>query len=369
MRVVLTGGGTGGHIYPALSVAAELAGDEILYVGAADGPEAEIVPAAGLEFRGLSAAKLSRGGGLRLVGAATRLLRGVVEGVLLLRERRPDAVLGTGGYASVGVMAAAIILRIPTVVHEANSVPGRANALFGRFADRIAVTFPGTEKSFPPGRVVVTGMPVRAELRDADPAKARERYGWDPARPVLLVSGGSGGAESLNRAMLDALPHLGGLELQILHQTGRGQYDAVAGAASLLRVPGVHYQSEPYIDRMPDAMAAADLIVTRAGSSTLAEITAAGLPSITVPYPHAVADHQTTNARALASTGATVTIPDGELTGERLATEIRMLLDQPERLEAMRVASRSAARPDAASAVAGLLREAAARRPQRRATA
>lgn len=357
MRIVLTGGGTGGHIYPALSVAGCLAGHDLLYVGTAEGPEASVVPRAGLTFQSVPSRKLSRRptpGNLVAVGVS---LWGVARAVGLLRAWRPDVVLGTGGYASAGVMFAAALLRIPSVVHEANVVPGRVNRLLAALCTRIAVTYEPSLKFFPAGKAVVTGLPVRPELQNADPAWAIREYGLDPKVPTLVVSGGSGGARTLNEAVVAALPELSKRRLQVVHQTGKTQIERVLEAAG--SQAGGWYRPVPYVDEMPSLLAAAALILCRAGSSTLAEVTALGLPAIAVPYPHAVADHQTSNAEALVQAGAGVLVRDAELDGRRLVAEVAALLDDEGRLNRMREASRALGRPDAAQRVADLLTEVA----------
>ncbi|MGV3722244.1 MAG: undecaprenyldiphospho-muramoylpentapeptide beta-N-acetylglucosaminyltransferase [Actinomycetota bacterium] len=365
--MVLTGGGTGGHIYPALSVAGCLAGHELLYVGTADGPESQVVPRAGLTFQSVPSRKLSRRptpGALLALGVS---LWGVARAVGLLRAWRPDVVLGTGGYASAGVMFAAALLRIPTVVHEANVVPGRVNRLLAAMCTRIAVTYEPSLRYFPKGKAVVTGLPVRPELQNADPAWAIREYGLDPNVPTLVVSGGSGGAQSLNQAVAAALPALAERRLQVVHQTGKSQIESVLKAVE--GRAGAWYQPVPYVDELPSLLAAATLILCRGGSSTLAEVTALGLPAIVVPYPHAVADHQTSNAKALAEAGAGVLVRDAELDGARLAREVSALLDNPPRLKQMREASRGLGRPDAAQRVADLLQDVASRNRVRRGAA
>jgi UDP-N-acetylglucosamine--N-acetylmuramyl-(pentapeptide) pyrophosphoryl-undecaprenol N-acetylglucosamine transferase len=361
VRVVLTGGGTGGHIYPALSVAQCLAGEELLYVGSADGPEATIVPQAGLTFRSVPSRKLSRRPSPGALVALAVSTWGVLRAIGLLRSWRPDVVLGTGGYASAGIMFAASLLRIPTVIHEANAIPGRVNQILSRFCTRVAVTYEATRTHFPAGKTVFTGMPVRLDLQEADPARARADYGLRSEVPTVLVSGGSGGAQTLNRAVVEALPRLedgcpNNGPLQIVHQTGKKLYDEVVQQVG--QTPPF-YHPLAYIDHMPALLAASTLIVCRGGSSTLAEVTAMGLPAIVVPYPFAVADHQSHNAAALAETGAAVLINDGDFTGERLVAETCGLLREPERLNAMREASRRLGKPDAAERVAQMLREVA----------
>ena len=366
MRVVLTGGGTGGHIYPAISVAGCLAGHDLLYVGTAEGPEATIVPRSGLPFRTVPSRKLSRKptpGTLLALGVSAW---GVLRAIGLLRSWKPDVVLGTGGYASAGIMFAAAVLRIPTVVHEANVAPGRVNRLLARLCTRVALTYESSRHFFPAEKVELTGLPVRPELQEADPEPARRTYGLDPNRPVLLISGGSGGAQTLNKAVLEALPELSHRSLQVVHQTGKTQYEGVVQAAGTLPPD---YHPLAYVDDMPSLLAAASLIVCRGGSSTLAEVTALGLPAIVVPYPFAVADHQTYNGRALADADAAVLVADRELNGARLLQEIDGVLNDPARLEQMRQASRAQGRPDAARRVADLLLELGARSRKRSAAA
>ncbi|MFN3650025.1 MAG: undecaprenyldiphospho-muramoylpentapeptide beta-N-acetylglucosaminyltransferase [Armatimonadota bacterium] len=355
MRVVLTGGGTGGHIYPALSVAQCLTDAELLYVGTAEGPEAQIVPRSGLTFRTVPSRKLSRRpspGALLALAVSTW---GVLRAAALLRSWRPDVVLGTGGYASAGVMFAAALLRIPTVVHEANAVPGRVNQLLGRLCTRVAITYAASERYFSGARTVLTGLPVRAGLRTADPTWAQQEYRLDPARPTLLVTGGSGGAQTLNRAVVQALPRLG---VQVVHQTGKKLLADVR--AEVGQVPEWYHPTD-YVEDLPSLMAASRLIVCRGGSSTLSEVTAVGRPAIVVPYPYAVADHQTKNASALADAGAVLLVPDAELDGARLTREVEALLADPARLQRMQDASRAQGRPEAAREVADLLREVARR--------
>jgi UDP-N-acetylglucosamine--N-acetylmuramyl-(pentapeptide) pyrophosphoryl-undecaprenol N-acetylglucosamine transferase len=357
VRVLLTGGGTGGHIYPALSVAGCLEGDDLLYVGTAEGPEAGIVPRAGVPFRSIPSRKLSRRPTPGALVALAVSAWGVLRAAALLRQWRPDVVLGTGGYASAGVMFAAGLMRIPSVVHEANVVPGRVNRLLARLCRCVALTYEDSIRYFPGSRTVVTGMPVRGDLLTADPAKARAEYALQADVPTLLVCGGSGGAQTLNRAVVRALPALGRLGVQVVHQTGKTLYDDVLRQVREGGGVPPFYHPTAYIEDMPSLLAAGAMIVCRGGSSTLAEVTAVGLPAIVVPYPFAVGDHQTHNARALAEAGAAVLAKDSDLDGERLAAEVGGILGDPARLERMSAASRALGKPDAAGRVADLLHE------------
>ncbi len=357
MRILLTGGGTGGHVYPALSVAEQLGQADLLFVGSADGPEARIIPAAGYAFQAIPTRKLSRRPSLQAVGAVGVCAWGVVRALRLVAQWKPAAVLGTGGFASAGVMFAAELLRVPTVVHEANAVPGRANRLLARCATRVALTYAATARWFPPAKTCVTGLPVRTRIGEATPDGARREFRLAPDRLTLVVTGGSGGARTLNRAVCAAVPHLVaqcGDRLQVVLQTGRAQHAAVLEEYPS-RPEWLHVT--PYVEDMPSLLAAADVVVCRAGSSTLAEVTAAGLPAILVPYPYAVGDHQAHNARAVTEAGAALLLPDADCTGERLAATLAHLLEDAGRLDDMRRASRALARPGAAAAVAALLQE------------
>ncbi len=347
-RAVLTTGGTGGHIFPALSVAEELrrrAPDaEILFIGGAYGPEGGLAEKAGLRFAALKVRGVL-GRGLKAVAAAALLACGVVQARGLLADFRPQVVAGFGGYAGFCPVLAARTLGIPAVVHEQNSVPGAANRLLARFASRVCVTYPDETGAFPAAKLARTGNPVRAAilgLRD----RARPERRDQGLR--LLVVGGSQGARALNSAVATAWPRLRGLGVELWHQTGaldlsrmQEAYAATGGA-----------RVAPFIEDMAEAYAWADLVTARAGATTLAELTVAGLPSLLVPFPFATHDHQTVNARYLAARGGAVLLPEPELTPERLEREIGELVRSPDRLAAMAAAARGEGRPDAASAVA-----------------
>lgn len=375
MRVVITGGGTGGHIYPALSVAELLDSCEIDFVGSAAGPEATIVPRHGYRFHGLPARKLSRRPGLGAVVSLAVAGLGVLHAARLIRQLRPDVVFGTGGYASGPLMLAATLMRVPTLIHEGNSIPGRTNRMMGRFVRRVAISFEEARPYFPARKTVLTGFPIRGSIRNGRAERARAIFGLNEG-PLVFVFGGSRGAESINRAVGEALPLLAGLGAQVLHQTGRGSAEATSGGvdertsgradeSGSSSPPFVHssvqtspdwYHPREYVEEMADALAAADVVVCRAGASTLAEVTAVGRAAVLVPYPHAHADHQTGNARSLVDAGAALLVPDAELDGERLAAEIGSLLAAGERRGRMAAASRGLARPEAARQVADEIR-------------
>jgi UDP-N-acetylglucosamine--N-acetylmuramyl-(pentapeptide) pyrophosphoryl-undecaprenol N-acetylglucosamine transferase len=332
---------------PALAIAGALraSGAEVEFLGG-ERAEAELVPAAGYPLHPLDVAGLDRRNPLRAVRAATKAAGAVVRARKLLRRMGAEVVIGGGGYVAGPVGLAAVALRIPLVLTEADSHLGISNRLLARFARRVFLAFPiaGREGE----RYAVVGRPVPPGTGAADRAAARERFGLPAGEPCLLVFGGSIGALSLNRAAVEAF----GREAPcaVLHASGHRDHEELARRLEELGSPA-HYRLHAYVEPFADALAAADLAVARSGGSVF-ELAAAGLPAVLVPYPHATADHQTGNARHIADAGAAVVVPDAELTPERLRSEVTALLDAPERLDAMRDAARAAARPDAAERIA-----------------
>ncbi len=336
---------------PALAVADALhaEGALVTFIGG-ERAEAELVPAAGYPLRTIRVEGLSRGNPLRAVRALIRAARAFGVSRSLLRELKPDAVLGGGGYVAGPVGLAALTRRIPLVLTEADSHLGLTNRLLAPFARRVCLSFPieGRTRS----RYRVTGRPI--PVPDADRATARDRFGIAPGELCVLVFGGSLGSRSINRAALEAFASG---DFHVLHVCGRRDYEECSQA---VRRPG--YDLHEYLDiaDFAQALAASDLVVARAGGSVF-EIAAYGVPAILVPYPHASADHQSTNARWMADAGAAVVIPDHDLTPAGLAREVARLLANRSRLAAMASASRRLARPDAAREIARELLEAAAR--------
>jgi UDP-N-acetylglucosamine--N-acetylmuramyl-(pentapeptide) pyrophosphoryl-undecaprenol N-acetylglucosamine transferase len=354
-------------VFPALALGERLReeGHAVTFAGTARGPEARLAPAAGFRFRSVRAEPFRREISLRtarapLVAAAeVAACRPLVAGA--------DVAVGMGGYASVPVVLAALSARVPVVLHEQNAVPGLANRAFARWARRVGLGFAEAARSLPRrARAVVTGNPVRpaivavrarrAELAD----EAREALGLEGDRRTVLVAGGSQGALRIDRAAAGAvrlLRHRADLQLLVL--TGPAHAGELAGAreeAGALAVRAV-----PFLERMELAYAAADLVVSRAGASTVAEVAVCGLPSILVPYPHATANHQEANARALARAGGAVVLSDAELAPEVLAARVVELVDDPDRMAAMGERAAAWGRPDAARALASLVVEGAGR--------
>ncbi|HOJ20202.1 MAG TPA: undecaprenyldiphospho-muramoylpentapeptide beta-N-acetylglucosaminyltransferase [Armatimonadota bacterium] len=360
MKIFLTGGGTGGHVCPAIAIAEALkqAGHEVLFVGTRGGLEARAVPAAGYPIVHLPSRPVSRKLSPDALLSLAVTGAGVVAAARLLARERPNAIASTGGYAGAALGFAAAILRVPALLFEPNAIPGRTTLLLSRWARRIAVAYAECGPRFgaqAEARVVLTGTPVRPDIGGGDPVAAREAFGLDPNRPTLLVVGGSAGARSINNAVIAAAPALLDAGAQILHQTGRANIEGVKAATAHLAGRG--YVPVDYLENMGTAYAAADLILCRSGASTIAEVTTCGLPAVMVPYPYAVGDHQTYNARALADAGAGRIIPDRELTPEGLADAVLFYLNNREACQRASAASRSLARPDAAASIVRLLEE------------
>jgi UDP-N-acetylglucosamine--N-acetylmuramyl-(pentapeptide) pyrophosphoryl-undecaprenol N-acetylglucosamine transferase len=350
MRILICGGGTGGHVIPAISIARELKAcynAEVLFVGTDRGMENRLVPQAGF---GLMRVKV---GALKNVSLITRmrtlfdLPRAVVDSRKIINVFNPDVVVGVGGYASGPAMAAAIMMHIPTLAFEPNFVPGFANRIVGHRVSAAAVHFEQTQKFFHNAQVV--GVPVRAEFFKV-PALERNHL------PTLLVFGGSQGARAINQAMVAAAPQV--LRqipaLRIIHQTGEREYNDVQAAYER---SGVAAEVSAFIDDMPAAFARADLLLCRSGASTVAEATAAGKPAILVPFPQAADDHQRRNAEAIAQGGAAVLVPQAELTPERLAQIVTELFADPRRLKEMAERAQALSHHDAAGRVARMVAE------------
>jgi UDP-N-acetylglucosamine--N-acetylmuramyl-(pentapeptide) pyrophosphoryl-undecaprenol N-acetylglucosamine transferase len=326
MKLVIAAGGTGGHLYPGIAVAREALagpGNEVLFVGTEKGIEARVLPKEGLPVRCITAGKLKGMGiGSRLRTVFT-LPRSIIQSVRLLRQERPDSVVGVGGYASGPVALAAWLLRIRLVIVEPNSYAGLANRLLGRFAAKVFVCFPGRDLQgfFPARKVVHVGPLVRKGIDRGERTEALKSFGLEAGRFTIFAMGGSGGAHAINMAMKDAAGELQTMpNIQVLHQTGEKDVEAVSQAYG---AAGVKAAVLPYIHDMAGAYAAADLVVSRSGATTVAELAVCGKRAVLIPYPFAADNHQEHNARSLAERGGGEVIIQKELTPERLASAIK----------------------------------------------
>ena len=367
--VLLPGGGTAGHVLPAIATAQALQRIDptlrIVFAGQSASIEERLVAAAGFEFEPVRAVALPRRATLQLLRVPGRLLSAVRRARTLLRTHRVRVVVCFGGYVGLP-LAIAARRRVPLLLHEQNARPGVANRRTARSARHVAVSFPSSAERFPaPERCRFIGNPVQERLRGLDRAAhreaARKRLGLDPQRPTVLVFGGSQGARSINRAVAQAASAWQGMGVRILQLTGpRGHDDALEA----WRWAGVDPEAADspvrliaYLEDMSDAYAAADLVICRAGATSIAELSVLGLPAILIPYPHATADHQRHNAAALVAAGAAVAIDDEDLDAPALASTVQQLLGDQARLMGMGRAARAWARPDAAEGMAALILE------------
>jgi len=361
---LIAGGGTAGHTLPGIAIGRALVerghpASSIHFVGSTRGSEVRLVPEAGFTLTALPGRGIQRKLTIDNVGAVVGLVRAFGRALGLIHRRRPSVVVALGGYASVACALAAVLYRIPIVVAEQNAVPGAANRVVARFARAAAVSFPGTDLP----RAVVTGNPVRPEIlavdRARDRASARRALGLPDDRVVVLAFGGSLGARRINRAVTGLVERWAArMDVAVRHVVGERDWeDPTARGEEAAGADGILYRPVRYEDDMPTALAAADVVVARAGATTVAELAVLGLPSILVPLPIATADHQTANARGLVDLGAARLVPDGELDGDRLQAELEPLVGDGATRDAMGAAAHGLGRPDAAERVADLVVE------------
>jgi UDP-N-acetylglucosamine--N-acetylmuramyl-(pentapeptide) pyrophosphoryl-undecaprenol N-acetylglucosamine transferase len=345
LKVILAGGGTGGHLFPGVAVAQEFQRRDpmtsVLFVGTPQGIEARALSPLGYRLELLAVRGLKGRGARGVLDALYGVPASLWQSLKILREFRPDIVIGLGGYASGPMLLAAALRRIPRVIMEQNLRPGFTNKRLARFVDCVFTSYAESERFFPRARVLETGNPVRWQKLPA--ARPGDKF-------TLLVFGGSAGARRINFAVIDALKLVGDLaaNLKIIHQTGGADHAEIARAYESL---GFEAEVVPFIDKMDEAYARADLIVCRAGATTVAELTAFGKAAILVPYPYAIYDHQRGNAEALVARGAAEMILDQELAGEKLAGRLRFYIAAPERVASIADAARKMGRPRAAAAI------------------
>ncbi len=356
MRIILTGGGTGGHIYPALAIARGLKENrpdaEVLFVGTAKGLEADIVPREGYRFEVITAEALRRKLSLRVFKTFISAVKGFFDAYRILKRFRPTVVVGTGGYVCAPVISAAVLLKIPTLIHEQNAYPGITNKFLSGMVTKVAATFPESRKYFSSkADITVTGLPVRPEIITAQRETGIRALGLEKDRFTILVLGGSRGARSINKAAPDVASRICGQpDIQLVLVTGQTGYDETV---SEFRDRGIdpaacgNVTVTPYLYNIDEALAAADLVVCRAGATSIAEITVRGLPAVLIPYPYASGNHQEHNAEALVRNGAAVMIPDRNLTGKLLWDTINNLISDRQVLSEMAEKSHSLGKPGA----------------------
>ncbi|CAM4259682.1 undecaprenyldiphospho-muramoylpentapeptide beta-N-acetylglucosaminyltransferase [Paenibacillus tarimensis] len=359
MKVVLTGGGTGGHIYPAVAIGRQLQREEpdteLLYIGTGRGLESRIVPELGIPFESVDITGFRRKLSLENIKTVIRFVKGVKRAKGLLRRFRPDVVIGTGGYVCGPVVYAAAKLGIPTVIHEQNVDPGLTNKFLSRYADTVAVSFKESIGRFGShSKVIHTGNPCATNVLHADKAKGFASLGIPAGSRIVLFVGGSRGAKAFNDAMVEMAPQLDDIPgVQFVFVTGETYYEKTREQVASLKGGSLsRLHIVPYLNNMAEVLAATSLVVSRSGASSLAEITALGIPSILIPSPNVTGNHQEPNARSLADAGAAVMILERDLTGQKLLKEIGAIVSKEDRLRAMGEAARKLGMPQSANVIA-----------------
>ncbi len=354
-RFIIAGGGTGGHLFPGIAVAGELrnrfVNPRIVFVTGHRRMETDILNRYGYESRSVEVEGLKGRGLKKGFGVLVRLPKGLFQSISIIRKVSPCVVLGVGGYAAGPVCLASRLLGVPTAIHEQNSYPGLTNRLLARVVDRVLISYEESGGHFGSARTVLTGNPIREELflEQKTDSKTTETF-------TVLVLGGSQGAQAVNQAFVDALIQLRKWDLRpsVIHQTGHADYENMQ---EQYRENGLEGDPVPFIEDMAGVYGRAQLVVSRAGATTLSELAALGKPSILIPYPYAANQHQDTNARALERAGGAIVKFQEGLTGEGLAEELARLMKHPERLSAMGRAAKEMGRPDAARRIADQLME------------
>lgn len=373
MRVVLSGGGTGGHIYPALAVARqcmkELPDTEIMYIGTTRGLESTLVPKENIPFEAIHITGFKRKLSLENVKTLVRFWNGVKRSRQLLLQFKPDIVIGTGGYVCGPVVYAAAKLGIPTIIHEQNVIPGLTNKFLSRYTDLVAVSFKGSENQFSKaGQVLYTGNPRATSVYYADKAKGYAALGLPEGSNIVVIVGGSRGAKAINEAMIGAVPELHKLpHVHFVYVTGESYYSStkeriVSSTGSL----PANLHIYPYIHNMPEVLAATSLIVSRSGASSLAEITSLGIPSILIPSPNVTNNHQEANARWLSDANAARLILEKQLKGPTLFAAIEDIMNDTKLRADMSEQSRSLGQPNSAELIVQEMKRLADRKRKRK---
>lgn len=361
MRIIMSGGGTGGHIYPAITIIRAIQkyipSCEVLFIGTEQGLEADIVPKEGLAFQTIDIRGFERRLSMKNIQTMCKVMGSIWQSRKIINQFKPDIVIGTGGYVCGPVLLAASMMGVPTMIQEQNVILGITNKILSRVVKKIAVGYEETLHNFPnQNNVFFSGNPIRPEVLSATREEGMSALNLDSGKRTILISGGSRGARSINQAMLEVHQQLAGRkDVQLLHVTGQNEYNSIVENLAQRRIDITQAGNiiiKPYLYNMPQALAVADLAIFRAGATGLAELTARGIPSIIIPYPHAAENHQEFNARVMEQQGAAVVIRDAELNGAKLITAINELVSDPQRLSKMAKASKEMGCPTAAESIA-----------------
>lgn len=360
MKIVISGGGTGGHIYPALALIKEIQKEtkdaEFLYIGTISGLESKIVPKEDIPFKSINITGFKRKLSFENLKTIFRFLKGVNDSKRMLKDFQPDVVIGTGGYVCGPVVYAAAKLNIPTIIHEQNSVPGLTNKFLSRYVKKVAICFEDAKDYFPKNKVAFTGNPRASEVIGKDGLKGRLSVGLNTAIPSVLIFGGSRGARPINDAVMKSLPELGKKPYQVLYVTGDAHFGEVKKEVELVGNPK-NVIIKPFIHNMPEVLAGIDLVVSRAGATTLAELTSLGVPSILIPSPYVTNNHQEKNARSLVVQGAAELLLEKDLNQKSLIQRIDHIILDKEKLVDMRRKAKKMGVPDSASRLYKLMKD------------
>lgn len=352
MRVVVSGGGTGGHIYPALSLIKEIKKQEpnaeILYIGTKNGLESELVPRENIPFETIEISGFKRKLSFENVKTLVRFFKGVTRAKQIIKKFKPDVVVGTGGYVCGPVVYSAAKLGIPTVIHEQNSIPGLTNKFLSRYVEKVVTSFDEAGQYFPKEKTVLLGNPRAQEVVDLDEAKNSGEIELVSGKKTVLIVGGSRGARPINDAFLEALPEVAKLDYQFIYVTGQVHFEKVMKEVENIGNPA-NVIVKSFIHHMPQVLASVDLIVCRAGATTLAEITALGLPSILIPSPYVTNNHQEKNARALSDKGAAILRLECDLNAKTLVEDVIAIFEGNNRWQDMHLKAKALGMPQAAT--------------------
>lgn len=363
-RILIAAGGTGGHVYPAIAIADAIKDihpdSSVLFAGTKDHMEWQTVPKAGYEIRSIWISGFHRRLTFKNLLFPLKLMVSLVQSSSIVRQFKPHVFISCGGYAAGPAGWIAGKKNIPVVIQEQNSYPGVTNRLLAKYAEKIFTAFKEADQFLPEGKTTLAGNPTRAELHHLEKKKGLSAFGFSPEKPVLLVMGGSGGAKSINEAILINLKSLHDqYQLQIIWQCGKKYLDEVSNRADSGKFPNLRLKA--YLENMPDAYAAADLVISRAGASTCSELMVTGKPSILVPSPFVAGDHQTMNAKSMADAGASVLLKDADI-GDTISELVESLIKNQEMLKKMNQAALSLAKPEAARLIATEILEIALKR-------
>lgn len=362
MKVIIAGGGTGGHINPGIAIAKKIkekhSDASILFIGTEKGLEKKIVPKEGFKIKFISVEGLNKKLSIGTIKSAFVGLKGYFEASKIIREFKPDIVIGTGGYVCGPVVLSANLKGIPTIIHEQNAIPGVTNKLLSKFATKIAISFKESEKYFPKSKVIFTGNPVKDAIINLNRDKAKDFWGIDKDKPTVFVVGGSRGAKNINNAIAEMIPRFYDENVQLIFVTGENQYEETMKNIEKSKIKNSKgIKILPFIFNMQDALGACDLIVSRAGATTLSEITAVGVPAILIPSPYVANNHQEYNAIALEENGAAIVIKENQLKDNVLSEQIFNIIKNKETLNSMAANSKKLAVLDATDNIYKIINE------------